>query len=349
VPALRSAWKLEMERKNPDLVGIHTTHPAVVAGLTTGLAVTADLFAEPGDAVLLPDLFWGNYRLMFEERRRCRIEEFPFFTDSGTFNREAFAAGARGAASSGKLILLLNFPNNPAGFTPTREDADFIVDTINTLAESVPVLAICDDAYFGLFYDDTVYPQSLFARLANLHPNVLAVKVDGATKEDYAWGFRVGFVTLAFAGMSDAHAHALEKKLMGAIRSMVSNSSRLSQSIILKALEDPRYHDQKQAAYELLAGRFAKLREILQEQRDTGRAPMLEPLPCNSGYFMSFHCRNGGAEALREALLERGIGVISVRDRYLRVAFAGIDAENLGELYEEIFRVAEETTERRES
>ena len=48
---------------------------------------------------------------------------------------------------------------------------------------------------FGLVYENGIFKESLFSKLADLHENVLAVKVDGATKEDYAWGFRVGFIT----------------------------------------------------------------------------------------------------------------------------------------------------------
>lgn len=341
IPALRDAWAEQIRAKNPDLADTALTRPAVVPGLTAGLTVAGDLLIEPDDVLLLPDLFWGNYRLMFGERRQAQIREFAFFDETGSFNRDAFATGARAAAESGKLIVLMNFPNNPAGFTPEEADVAFIRDTLVGLADSVPVVAICDDAYFGLFYDDKAFRQSLFSRLADAHSNLLAVKVDGATKEDYVWGFRVGFITMAFRDMTTTHAAAIEQKLTGAIRSMVSNSSRLSQSLVLRALADARYHAQKAEAYELLAGRFRTLQTILAEQARDGRAPMLKPLPCNSGYFMSFRCVGVGAEDLRLALLDRGIGTIAVKNEYLRVAFAGIDAEGLPELYEDIFRTAE--------
>lgn len=341
VPALRDRWATLMRTKNPSLGDVPTTRPAVVPGLTAGLAVVGDLFVEPEDMVLLPDLFWGNYRLMLGERRQAQLREFPFFDEQGAFNRTAFAEGARAASAKGKLITLLNFPNNPAGFTPSTEDVQFIRDTLVNLAESVPVMVLCDDAYFGLLYDQSTFPESIFSQLADAHPNLMAVKVDGATKEDYVWGFRVGFVTLAFRGMTGEHAAALEQKLTGTIRSMVSNSSRLSQSLLLRALNDPRYATQKDEAYQLLSGRFARLQEILAAQARDGRAAQLVPLPCNSGYFMSFRCRGISAEALRTALLERGVGTIAIRDEYLRVAFAGIDAANLDELYREIFEAAE--------
>ena len=72
VPALRDAWKKQMLAKNPGLVGRpQTTRPMVVPGLTAGITMIADLFTGAGDTLLVPDLFWGNYRLIFEERRQC--------------------------------------------------------------------------------------------------------------------------------------------------------------------------------------------------------------------------------------------------------------------------------------
>ena len=48
---------------------------------------------------------------------------------------------------------------------------------------------LVDDAYFGLVYEDNVFKESIFARLAGLSENIMAVKLDGPTKEDYVWGW----------------------------------------------------------------------------------------------------------------------------------------------------------------
>jgi len=70
------------------------------------------------------------------------------------------------------------------------------VAAIKEVAEAgCNIVAITDDAYFGLFYEDSL-KESLFGKLANLHPRILAVKLDGATKEEFVWGFRTGFITL---------------------------------------------------------------------------------------------------------------------------------------------------------
>ena len=336
-PELRSMWLREMVGKNPSLKGRKTTLPAVVSGLTHGLTVLADLFVEPGDTVILPDLFWGNYRLIFAERMEARIHTFPFFSEEQTLNLGALADLL--ASVDGKVILLLNFPNNPTGYSPGTEEATRLLDLLAEAGKSgIRLLLICDDAYFGLFYEPDIYPQSIFAEASDLHENILAVKVDGATKENLVWGFRLGFLTFASPGLrsEDAVFQALTQKVLGAVRSSVSSSSTLSQSLLLEAMRSPIYAEEKQRVFAILRQRYQRSREIL----DSPKGP-LRVLPFNSGYFLCFDAAAVGAERLRQKLLkEEGIGAISIQDRYLRVAYSSVDVEKLEELYSTIMKVA---------
>jgi len=336
---LREAWKREIIKKNPDIGSAQFSLPLVVPGLTAGISILADLFAERGDALVLPDLYWDNYPLVFETRREARIRTFPFYTTAGGFNVEGLRAALKEAGAGGKLILLLNFPNNPTGYSLAKAEAGAVVSAIGEAAASgTRCLVITDDAYFGLFYEEDTYPQSLFARLCSLHENVLAAKVDGSTKEDLTWGFRTGFITLGAKGLSADHYEALTRKLMGAVRSTVSNSSILAQSIILRALESPDREREKAEAARLLKERYGRVKSLLAGKKSS----VLEPLPFNSGYFMSFRLRRGRAEDLRKALLTGdGVGTIAVDERCLRVAFSSVDEEKLEELYDLIYRAAE--------
>ena len=250
------------------------------------------------DALVLPDLHWDNYPLIFETRRQAVISTFPFYNSAGGFNVEGLRATVRKAAASGKLALLLNFPNNPTGYSLMKAEAEEVVEVIREAAASgARCLVIMDDAYFGLFYEQGIYAQSLFARLCGLHENVLAAKVDGSTKEDLTWGFRTGFITLGARGLSAEHYDALTRKLMGAIRSTVSNSSILAQNLILHAIESPDREQEKQEAAALLKQRYERAREILSKKKSS----VIRPLPFNSGYFMSFHLHRGKAEDLEES------------------------------------------------
>jgi aspartate/methionine/tyrosine aminotransferase len=107
--------------------------------------------------------------------------------------------------------------------------------------EGTNVIAVTDDAYFGLRYEDTPLKESLFAHLCNRHPRMLAVKLDGATKEMFVWGLRVGFITYNTMVNGDPIPFytALERKTAGDIRGSISNASHLSQSIVLRAMLHP--------------------------------------------------------------------------------------------------------------
>ena len=339
VEALRELWKKEIIRKNPDIADAVFSLPLVVPGLTAGISVLADLFVDRGDTVVLPDMYWDNYPLILETRREAQLLTFPLYSAAGGFNLDGLIAALKKAGAGGKCALLLNFPNNPTGYSPTKREAGEIVSAIAAAAAAgTRLLVICDDAYFGLFYEQDTYPQSLFARLCSLHENVLAAKVDGSTKEDLTWGFRTGFVTLGARGLSVERYEALTRKLMAAVRSTVSNSSILAQSLLLRASKSPTREVEKEEAYRLLKARYDKVRKIVASRKSRA----LTPLPFNSGYFMSFRLERGNAEDLRKALLmEDGIGTIAIDERCLRVAYSSVDVERLDELYELIYRAAE--------
>ncbi len=227
---LREKWLQEMKKHHPTLK--KTTLPIVTSGLTHGLSMAGYLFMDEGDAIITPHLYWGNYNLIFRNGCGVQLDTFTTFTDG--FN---VAGLTEKLLSKGtKKIVLLNFPNNPTGYTVTKEEATAIVDAILKAADAgKKILVICDDAYAGLIYKEGILEGSLFAELAHLHENVLAIKIDGATKELYAWGLRVGFLTISHKGMTKDIAEALEAKCAGAVRGSVSNVSHLSQSLILKA------------------------------------------------------------------------------------------------------------------
>jgi aspartate/methionine/tyrosine aminotransferase len=340
VEKFREAWKKEIERKNPQIRGASFSMPVVVPGLTAGISILADLFADPGDTVVLPDLYWDNYPLVFEVRREARIATFPFFNAEGTgMNVKALAETLKRESGKGKLILILNFPNNPTGYSPTKGEAAEIVSTLKAQAEAgTRILAITDDAYFGLFYEPETYTQSLFAPLASLHPSILAAKIDGSTKEHLTWGFRTGFVTFASKDLTAAHYDALTKKLMGAVRSSSSNSSILAQSLILRALNSPTIDKEREDAFRLLSERYALSKKVLAGKKST----VLRPLPFNSGYFMSFALLRGKAEDLRKALLsQEAVGTVAIDEKCLRVAYSSVDADRIAELFDCIYRTAE--------
>ncbi|MBW6457969.1 MAG: aminotransferase class I/II-fold pyridoxal phosphate-dependent enzyme, partial [FCB group bacterium] len=284
LPDLRKKWKDMQLQKNPALEGKITSLPVVTCALSHGLSIAGMLFLDPGDTVIIADMYWGNYNMLFKERFDVRFDIYPFYEGSGMNLR-----GLEKRLMSdpvGKKVMVLNFPNNPTGYTPTKSEMREMVKLIAASADKGnDIVVICDDAYFGLVYENDVETQSPFAYLADLHERLLAVKLDGATKEDYVWGFRTGFITFATKGMVPETGEIMESKVAGGIRSSISSSPHISQSLLLEAYRDPKYHEEKREKYALLKSRYETVRAVLAKHGER-YATYFTPLPFNSGYFM---------------------------------------------------------------
>ncbi|RJR33748.1 MAG: aminotransferase class I/II-fold pyridoxal phosphate-dependent enzyme [Desulfobacteraceae bacterium] len=338
--ALRTAWKEAIAEKNPSLSEKKISLPVVSQAITHGLSVVADMWVDPGDVIILPDKLWGNYSLIFSVRRGARVAQYPLFNASRGFNVEGFQKCLEAeAAKAGKLVVILNFPNNPTGYTISPSEADRIAAVLTNLAgRGTNVLAVLDDAYFGLFYEEDVLKESLFTRLLDRHERLFAVKLDAATKENFVWGLRVGFITYGgcLAKGHDYVYNALERKTAGAVRGSISNASQLSQSIVCKSLQAPSYRAEKEAKFQTMRDRALEVKRVL---ADPKFEKAWEYYPFNSGYFMCLQLKTVEAEPLRLHLLQKyGVGLISLGKYDLRVAFSCVDKHDIRELFDLILK-----------
>ncbi len=333
-PELREVWKNKMLEENPSLVNKTISNPIVTNALTHGLSIVADLFVDAGDAVIYPDKNWENYELTFAIRRNAKLVHFPLYDEQGLFNAAGLKEAILAQKKRGKAIVVLNFPNNPTGYTPSQQDAEAIVAAVRAGAEAgIKVVVVTDDAYFGLFFEDSLH-ESLFPQLCELHDHVLAIKIDGATKEEYVWGFRVGFITYSYP--NEAVLNVLEQKTLGIIRATISSSPHPSQTFVLRALTSPQFKEQKAEKYAIMKGRANKVKELL----DSGRFDdAWEYYPFNSGYFMCLKLKTVNAEQLRVHLLDTyGIGTIALGDSDLRIALSCIEEEDIEDLFLTIYQ-----------
>ncbi|MCP4151493.1 MAG: aminotransferase class I/II-fold pyridoxal phosphate-dependent enzyme [bacterium] len=333
---LRIKWREMLTKKNPSLDGKAISQPVVTNALTHALSMLGYLFLNEGDEIILANLFWGNYKLVFINNYGAKLKPFNLFKD-GKFDIDSFKETLN-SGSSKKKIVILNFPNNPSGYMPTKEATAEIKEALKETADKGnEMLVILDDAYFGLGYEEGITEESLFADLADFHENILAVKADGVTKEEYAWGLRVGFITYGIKnGSSDLYS-ALQAKTGGAVRGSISNAPHLSQSLVLKAFNSESYDEEKRINFQKLNKRYLTVKKILEDHPEYKE--FFEALPFNSGYFMCVKVKNADSENVRLTLLEKySTGVISLNNHnLLRIAYSSTPTANLEKLFSNIY------------
>src|SRR5690554_76823 len=120
-PDLRAKWQEMLYEKNPSLGSTPISLPVVTNALTHGISMAGYMFVDPEDEIIVPDLFWGNYNLILGNAYDGKLVKFNLFKD-GRFDLDAFEAKIN-EGGIGKKIVLLNFPNNPAKYTPTQKEA----------------------------------------------------------------------------------------------------------------------------------------------------------------------------------------------------------------------------------
>jgi aspartate/methionine/tyrosine aminotransferase len=315
--ALRDAWttRLRHRLRPGDAFGV--SRPAVTYGMTHGLAVLANLFVDEDTNVWLPTPSWGNYRLIFEGHRGARLRSYPVMKND-KFSLHGFEQILAEARAGTKDVVVLNFPGNPTGYTPTAAEAKEIVRLLRS--HPGPVLVIADDAYQDIMYEPGLMPRSLFYELADCSPEThLVAKVDGATKELLFFGGRVAFLTFA----ADAEAAAvLEEKVKGDLRATVNVPAGVPQALVLAALQDEHLDDEIRSVLDLLGRRYRMLKAAL-ERHD------VHTVPFNSGCFALVPTKRA-SEDVRKSLLAEGIGVVSLDDhRAIRLAYCSVDEADL--------------------
>ena len=332
LPKMRELWKEKILADNPSINKDFLSLPMVTTGITQGIDIAANLFSESGDALLLPNLFWQNYAQIYTIKLGNKIYKYNQFDENNEFSISNFKETLY-SIKEDKISLILNFPNNPTGYTPSDAELNSLVDVISTYAKenkNKQLIIVSDDAYFGLFFEKNHKTPTLSATYKlSENENCLIVKLDGITKEFYSWGLRVGFIT--YYTKNNELRKILLEKTQGYLRSTTSSPSNLSQQIAVRLLDNKQSLEEKEINDKIIKERYNELKQAIStEQLDQ----LVRVLPFNSGYFFTIKLpSNINAHEFRLKFLnEYKYGVYSMDDEHIRIAFSCLDKELIPEL-----------------
>lgn len=291
--------------------------PVVTNGISNALYTAGSLFINKDDEVFIPKLHWDAYDSIFKYRLGGNLVTYDNF--------DLHDLESNLNTNIGKKIIVLNYPNNPTGYTLTFSDVnylEFILAKRCKLGDKI--IIILDDAYMEYFYEKC-YDYSLFEDLGNISENLIVAKCDGVSKEYCAWGMRIGFITFKSKGIVNPLVYSLlEHKAAAVNRGTLSSIAMDNQVLINRAIKINEH---------AINDIFIDLKErfnILNNSISKYSNDALKVLPHNSGYFVCFETNGVDAEELRQTLLnKRSIGIIRYDDKHIRVAFSSVDKEDI--------------------
>ncbi|UCE13830.1 MAG: aminotransferase class I/II-fold pyridoxal phosphate-dependent enzyme [Candidatus Heimdallarchaeota archaeon] len=367
VPAFSRAWKFDtINSYHPSLrdkAKILTSDPVPIAGgLTGALFTVGQLFADQETHLLAPSSRWGNIDNCFGIGLDVPIHSFDIFSKDGHFTFDHLRSKIEDVApSASRLIIYLNFPNNPTGYMPNFKEIEELQDIFKAI--SLPTIVLLDDAYEGYVYPDESFPSqenpiphSIFPYLFGINSEILPIKIDGPTKRFCAYGTRLGVISLGFHSETDQKTDVqvvktglnVSEVFVKAARSHCSSAPRGIQEALGRILSDNEKYkailEEREAFRSMLEQRYRFFLRVLQEQDPN---PILKPLTCNSGFFAFFLVQDLSARVLAAQLLEKGLGVVPFMDNQtgfngVRFAFCSLLEKDISPAIEILWRVSTE-------
>jgi len=352
VPSFIKAWQqdtletfpTELRKKAEKLSTLPVT---ACGGLTAGLSVVGQVFFSRGDTFLAPRCRWGNVDNVFFKNQRLKERTYPIINENGELHLNGLIESMKKTAKESKKFgIYLNFPNNPSGISPTMEQLKYFQEAIEEL--DTPAIIILDDAYEGYVYEKDAINHSLFPHLIGLNPDVLVVKVDGVSKRYFAYGTRLGLVTIGFGQEVDEKTKDDFRELLAkSARTIASSSPRGIQEAMANILTDPKkkakIKKEKERNIKILEKRYRTLKALLKE-RDNDRA-VFTAAKFNSGFFGYFLVvKQMKPKEIAQELLSRGLGVVPFINKEtglhgIRFAFCSVKNEEIEKAVDIIYSI----------
>ncbi len=359
LPDTREIWKKWIIKKSEETendkitrLEKYITTPIITSGVTNGIYLTCAMFLNPGEYIISPNKRWGNYDNIIVKHLGAEIKSFDFFKDNKIDLQSLKETIEDVANRQEKIIIILNFPNNPTGYNPTFEEAE---DLISLLKETYylikkPMIVIVDDAYEYYVYTDNHIKKSMFFELHQLDEDIIPIKLDGITKELLMYGGRIGFVTIGLKPnwvKNDEELDSLKKevnnKLEGMNRSTISNCNHLYQAITHKLFNEIGMDgiiEARNKVIELLKARYEKINSELTKIDN----PDVSVDPNSGGFFLFVNLNPNKIKATEFAdhlLKKYKVGVIPIEKPYeningIRIAYCSIDIGQIPELVNRI-------------
>ena len=203
LPALRQAISIHMSEKHPGPhgQGVSLDRVAVTAGGVNALMLAVQALVNPGDEVLAITPVWPN--LVAQPRilgAHLRTLSLQVVNGGWQLDLDALLS----AIGPQTKLLILNAPNNPTGWTLTREEQQAILQRCRVTGTWI----LADEVYEALYYAPTENACApSFLDVAD--PQDLLVVVHSFSKSFLMTGWRLGWLVMP-PEMTDAMGTLIE-------------------------------------------------------------------------------------------------------------------------------------------
>lgn len=304
------------------------------SGGTGAVSAALSATANEGDAILIPEIAWGSYKIM-NDYFNLRTLSYPLFKDD-RFDTESFEdLCVKTAKEQGRLTVIINDPcQNPTGYCMTQNEWERVVQILNKASAYGPVILVNDIAYIDYMHDLS-HSRDHFDTLEGLCENVAVIVAFSCSKSLTSYGMRLGAAIIL--SKNEGAVKELEDVMERYARSVWSNVNNGFMNAFVSLMKNKKeeYLAQKDVYIRLLEKR-AKI--FTEEAKEAG----LPCYPYKDGFFVTVKAEDPEfRDAYHNALMAHHIYTVKV-NKGIRVALCSLNVQNAHGLANEMKKIAEE-------
>ena len=315
---LKYIFKDNLEKIN----SLYSPFIGATLGGTGAISLGFNIFLEEGEAVLLPDVMWTNYKLIAEKAHNTFLT-YEMFTKDGHLNLQSIKKTIEEARDKyQRVLLVINDPcQNPTGYCMTEEEYDELFSLLNEEGRKGYLVCFFDIAYIS-FYHVAGHNCALVDKLVEKKTDFLPLIAFSCSKLFGLYGLRVGAL-LALCATSDdkenvsrafgAMARGTYSVPVGPVQYAISTI--LNDETKIKELED----EIKENRDELYKRSETLIKELEKANIDY--------YPYMSGFFITLKIDH--AFDVYEKLKKQHIYVVPMNENSIRLAISGLTSDEI--------------------
>ena len=122
-------------------------------GGTGAVSLTMSEFLEVGETVLIPNIAWGSYALMAQDKQ-LKVARYEMF-EKDHLNLNSIKQQVNTLkGKQNRIVIVVNDPcHNPTGYTMTKNEWEELIKFLNEVGKETPCIILNDIAYIDYAYD----------------------------------------------------------------------------------------------------------------------------------------------------------------------------------------------------
>lgn len=303
------------------VVGETQLHSSVIAtpGGTGAVNLTIELMLEAGETLVIPEIAWGSYAVM-ANNRGIKIAKYEMFLGEH-FHLESFKEACSNVMKEQhKLVVIINDPcHNPTGYSLTKSEWKEVITFLNEQSMHGEVILLNDIAYIDYSYQREQARE--YMQLFNaISEKVLVVIAFSCSKTMTSYGLRCGAAVLL--GKDKQEVQISEDCFAKAARAIWSNVNNGAMENFVEVVTT--HHDAFMAEKEYYIQLLKKRSDIVvEEAKEHG----LALYPYQEGFFVTVRMENNELrDRYHAALIEHQIFTVKV-NKGIRIAICSLSVD----------------------